>query len=302
MEILIADDDPISLRMLSKLVQGLGHDPVCFENGVRAYRHLREGSVRIAVLDWMMPGMTGPEICNRLRSEDPSRILYIIIVTAMEGANEVSRALEKGASDYVTKPFERSELKARIGVGVRTVSLEMQLEELNRRLARLARTDSLTGLLNHAAILDELREQLESAGAGTPPTSVLMLDLDRFKKINDSFGHQAGDKILVRLAEALLRACRENDSAGRYGGEEFLMILPRTGSEEALEMGDRIRLEIQEMDHGDLDEELTTTVSVGVATSESASPSSENLISRADSALYKAKQDGRNLVRLDGGG
>ncbi|MBD3369792.1 diguanylate cyclase [Candidatus Fermentibacteria bacterium] len=302
MKILIADDDPISLRMLSKLVQGLGHDPVCFENGIRAYRHLREGSVRIAVLDWMMPGMTGPEICNRLRSENPSRILYIIIVTAMEGADEVSRALEKGASDYVTKPFERSELKARIGVGVRTVSLEMQLEELNRRLARLARTDSLTGLLNHAAILGELREQLESAGTGNPPTSVLMFDLDRFKKINDSFGHQAGDKILVRLAEALLRACRENDSVGRYGGEEFLMILPRTGSEEALEMGDRIRLGIQEMDHGDLDEELTTTVSVGVATSKSSSPASENLVSRADSALYKAKQDGRNLVRLDGGG
>jgi diguanylate cyclase (GGDEF)-like protein len=299
LKILIADDDPISLRMLSKLVQGLGHQPICFENGVKAYQHLRDGSARIAVLDWMMPGMTGPEICRRLRSEDPSRILYIIIVTAMEGPDEVSKALEKGASDYVTKPFERSELKARIGVGIRTVSLEMQLEELNRRLARLARTDSLTGLLNHAAILTELRDRLEASSGGNPPTSVLMFDLDRFKKTNDSFGHQAGDKVLVRLATALLEACRDGDSVGRYGGEEFLMVLPRTDSKTALEMGERIRMEVQEMDHGDLNRDLTTTVSVGVATSTGPSPSSEDLVSRADSALYRAKQDGRNLVRLD---
>ena len=196
-KILIADDDPIGLEIFSKVVTDLGYEPVAVDNGEDALECIKRKECSVILLDWMMPGMDGIEVCQEIRKLDNEFVCYIIINSAREESDDIRRALKAGANDYISKKASSIELKARIGVGVRTAQLEKKLIDLNNRLKHLVRIDSLTGLLNHASILKELTIELERGRRDDTPTSILMLDLDRFKAVNDTYGHQVGDKVLI---------------------------------------------------------------------------------------------------------
>ena len=227
---------------------------------------------------------------------DRENVCYIIINSAREGSDDISRALKAGANDYISKKTDLIELKARIVVGVRTAQLEKKLIDLNNRLKYLVRIDSLTGLLNHAAILKELSIELDRGRRDATSTSILMLDLDRFKTVNDTFGHQTGDKVLIRFSNLLSQSCRSFDRIGRYGGEEFLIILPRTEDKESLAIGNRIRTRTEILQIDNEIKNLRVTCSIGCCTTINSDKHSFALIASADSALFRAKKAGRNLV------
>lgn len=296
MKILIADDDPISRKILSKIVTDLGYEPVSVNNGQDALDYVKRKECSVILLDWMMPGMDGIEVCREIRRLDSEYGCYIIINSAREGSDDISRALKAGANDYISKKTSSTELKARIGVGVRTAQLEKKLIDLNNRLKYLVRIDSLTGLLNHAAILKELSIELDRGRRDVTSTSILMLDLDRFKTVNDTYGHQIGDKVLIRFSSLLTKSCRSFDRIGRYGGEEFLIVLPRTDDEECLAIGNRIRMRTETLQIDNEINILRVTCSIGCCTTINSEKHSFSLIAAADSALFRAKKAGRNLV------
>ncbi|MCD4701514.1 MAG: diguanylate cyclase [Candidatus Aegiribacteria sp.] len=296
MKILIVDDDPISRKILSKIVTDLGYEPVTVNNGKDALESVKQKECSVVLLDWMMPGMDGIEVCREIRRLDNEYVCYIIINSAREESDDIRKALKAGANDYISKKTNSIELKARIGVGVRTAQLEKKLIDLNRRLKYLVRIDSLTGLLNHAAILKELSIELERGRRDATSTSILMLDLDRFKAVNDTYGHQTGDKVLIRFANLFSQSCRSFDRIGRYGGEEFLIVLPRTGEEESISIANRIRMRSETLQIDNEIENLRVTCSIGCCTAANSEKHSSSMVAAADSALFRAKKAGRNLV------
>lgn len=296
MKILIADDDAISRKILSKIVTDLGFEPVTVNNGEDALSSVKRKECSVILLDWMMPGMNGIEVCREIRRLDNEHVCYIIINSAREGSDDISLALKAGANDYISKKTDSTELKARIGVAVRTAQLEKKLIDLNNKLKYLVRTDSLTGLLNHAAILKELEIELDRGRRDVTSTSILMLDLDRFKAVNDTYGHQTGDKVLIRFSNLLSLSCRSFDRIGRYGGEEFLIVLPRTLGEESISIANRIRIRAKNLQVDNEIENLRVTCSIGCCTSEKSEKHSSSMVAAADSALFRAKKAGRNQV------
>jgi two-component system, cell cycle response regulator len=298
MKIVIADDDPAARSMLTETVQELGYDPVPVTGGEEVLEKVRLYDCSVLLLDWTMTGMDGLEVCREIRRHDTEdeNVCYIIMSSSRESTEDVSRALRAGADDYVSKNTHPAEFRARIAVGVRTALLEKKLIDLNNRLKFLVRTDSLTGLLNHSAILKELSMELDRASRDVSSTSILMADLDRFKIVNDTHGHQIGDRVLMAFANLLCRSCRSFDRIGRYGGEEFLVILPRTTSEEATVIGERIRSATENMElEGELSN-LHITCSVGCYTAERSDRHPSSMVASADSALFRAKEAGRNRV------
>ena len=298
MKILIADDDPISRKILGKIVADMGYEPVAVSNGEDALQVVKSRECSVIILDWMMPGMDGIQVCREIRKldDDSEHVNYIIINSAREGSGDISRALKAGANDFISKKSDAVELRARIGVGVRTAQLERKLIDLNNRLEYLVRTDSLTGLLNHAAILKELSMELDRGRRDGTSTSILMMDLDRFKMVNDTYGHQMGDRVLISFANLLCSSCRSFDRIGRYGGEEFLIVLPRTDAESSMSIGNRIRENTGHMVIEDGDVSVRITCSVGCCTSEDSSRHPSSMVAAADSALFRAKDAGRNRV------
>ena len=296
MKILIADDDPKSRNILSKIVADLGYEPITVNNGKDTLEYIKQNECSVVLLDWMMPGMDGIDVCREIRMLNSEYVCYIIINSAREGSDDISRALKAGANDYISKKTSSVEIKARIGVGVRTAQLEKKLTDLNNRLKHLVRIDSLTGLLNHAAILKELSIELDRGRRDATSTSILMLDLDRFKTVNDTYGHQIGDKVLIRFSNLLTKSCRSFDRIGRYGGEEFLIVLPRTDDEECLAIGNRIRMQTETLQIDNEIDIIGITCSIGCCTTINSEKHSFPLIAAADSALFRAKKAGRNLV------
>jgi len=275
-----------------------GYDPVAVRDGDEAWRILQsEDSPRLAILDWMMPGANGVDLCRRVRSTGREPYVYILLLTARTESQDLVEGMEAGADDYLTKPFKRHELRVRLRAGRRVLDLQSELLRTREALRVQATHDCLTGLLNRGSILEELQNELDRAGREHHPLSLLMVDLDRFKDVNDTYGHLAGDAILREAARRMKAAVRRYDAVGRYGGEEFLIVLPGCEPAAACAQAERIResFAAQPFDTGA--QSIPVTCSIGVSCQ--AAPSLAGtyaLVREADLALYYAKDHGRNRV------
>ncbi len=296
MNILIADDDGVSREILKEALATLGHTVVETKDGRSAAEALQQpGAPSLAILDWVMPGLDGPDVCKLIRRR-PGRYTYIILLTARDGANDMVEALDSGADDFLTKPFKLGELRARIGAGERVLSLQDDLLRSQEVLRHEATHDRLTGLWNRGRILEELARELRRNLRELSRLSVILVDVDHFKQVNDSHGHSIGDQVLRHTAERILTALRSSDSVGRYGGEEFLVLLPKADLTGGRDVAERVR---QLVANRPIIEspEVQVTISLGVACSDGIAVA-EDMIQAADEALYRAKANGRNRVEV----
>lgn len=311
MKLLIADDNRSIRLTLRRLVQKWGYDAIEAEDGRKAYELLTGAEPpRIAILDWIMPGMDGVAICRRLLEETSARLIYTILFTSKNQTDDLVFAFENGACDFLSKPVEPNELRSRIAVGRRLVEAEdklnkyaVHLEELVElrarqlvEIERLARTDVLTGVSNRRHFFEMGESELQRAKRHQRSLSILVMDLDRFKEINDNFGHAVGDEALKILATTASNCLRTNDVFGRLGGDEFVALLPETDGPRAIETAERLIEEIRNISIPVDGVSVGFTLSVGGATRCSQDESLETLLQRADEALYQAKGEGRNRV------
>ncbi len=295
-KVLIADDSSMMRRLLGHLVSGWGYEAVSCSDGAEAWRALQGKDVPVlAILDWEMPGLSGIEVCRKLRQKAVEPYVYVILLTANDRKEDVVEGLSAGADDYLRKPFDKQELEVRLRAGRRITDLQAELVSAREAQRALASHDSLTGLWNRGAILGILEREHHRARREGKTFSALMVDLDHFKLVNDRYGHLAGDEALREVARRLASGIRPYDAVGRYGGEEFLVLLPECEHDAAIERADQIRLLVGSRPMTVEGRALTLTASLGVATSDADDP--EELLRAADEALYRAKSLGRNCVR-----
>jgi two-component system chemotaxis response regulator CheY len=301
MKVLVADDDRLLREMLAAELAGAGYEVVTVPDGIAAWEVLQRERIRMLIVDWMMPRQDGAELIRRIRSAGLPGYTYIILLTARSGRAEVVEGLNTGADDYVSKPFQREELLARMGVGKRILDLEACLSESLAREEALATRDVLTGLPNRRGLHDRAQAELSRATREKRGLGVIMMDLDHFKQINDRYGHAAGDAALRRVAEVLQRSRRDYDVVGRWGGEEFLLVVPGASLAQTSLVAERVRAAIESIDLkvGGV-EPVRLRASLGVASAEpgTAPVALDELIRMADDAMYRAKREGRNRVRF----
>ena len=298
MRILIAEDDVTSRLILENMLTKWGYDVVSATDGNDAWKKLQEeDSPKLVILDWMMPGMEGIEICRKIRetSKKEDQYTYVTLLTAKESKENIVAGMDAGADDYITKPFDMHELRVRVRAGQRIVQLQSELLETKKNLEIQSRTDPLTGVLNRRAILSQIENELSRAKRDDTQLSISMLDLDHFKKINDTFGHLAGDAILRESMDRVQETIRSYDAIGRFGGEEFIVVLPGAKQADAIIIAERIRLKINGNKANIDGVSIPFTISQGLATCNGKSTVDE-LIAKADEALYRAKENGRNRV------
>ena len=297
MKILIVEDDPGSRRLVTIRLLAAGHEVVEAENGQIAWDLYQREPFQMIVTDWMMPKLDGPGLIHNIRSSGQKSYTYIIMLTAIDDKPKVVMGLESGADEYLTKPFDSKELIARVASGERILKLEEQLTQSHNQMEILAMQDGLTGLFNRRAIEEHMRAELDLAKRKGRPLSVILLDIDHFKTINDQYGHSVGDHTLRQVAEILTKGLRQYDRIGRWGGEEFIVILPDTQLSEAVMVAERLRSMTAEiklsLEHG---EYYAVQISLGVACASGSYPLLVKLVDAADQALYQAKQTGRNRV------
>jgi diguanylate cyclase (GGDEF)-like protein len=290
MRVLAAEDNPVFQSMLRTLLRKWGYEAIIAHDGDEAWRILEAPDPpRLAVLDWMMPGMDGVQVCQRLRTTRRDTYTYVLLLTARTESEDLVAGMDAGADDYLTKPFNAQELRVRLRAGRRILDLQDALR-------RQASHDGLTGLLNRNSVLAKLHDEIARRQRESRPLSLLMIDLDRFKSINDTYGHQAGDAVLRQSAARMTAAARRYDAIGRYGGEEFLVVLPGCDLAAAVSQAERLREAIASTPMVLPERELAVTCSIGVACASGLG--AEELIRHADQALYEAKANGRNRVEI----
>jgi len=303
MKVLIAEDDPVSRRVVEAFFQKWGYEVVLAQDGDEAWRILeREEAPRLAVLDWMMPGLAGTDICKRVRAREGRPYAYILLLTAKAQRKDLLEGMDAGADDYLVKPFDANELRARLHVGQRIIELQDELIAAREALRFRASHDFLTGLPNRGEILDVLRRELLRGLRGGTPVGIILGDLDHFKEINDTYGHLAGDEVLRATARRMVNAVRAYDTVGRYGGEEFLVVVPASDAIGTLSQAERIRSCIESQPVETPAGPVSATISLGVVASSElisgpdAASEPKALLAAADAALYRAKELGRNRV------
>lgn len=299
MRILVAEDDAVSRRLLEKTLQRAGYEVTAVENGARA-REVLCGSdaPRLALLDWVMPELDGLAVCRAVRSRAEHSYVYIVLLTSMESKEDVVAGLESGADDYLTKPFNPEELIARLRAGRRILDLEDKLVEARDAMHFRATHDSLTAIWNRGVILDLLERELARSYREGGCTAVLLADLDHFKAVNDTYGHVTGDEVLRETARRLIGSVRSYDFVGRYGGEEFLVVLNNCESSRASSRAEELRRAVSEKPFRTQSGDLRVTMSAGLLVSKGWGPLSiEQVLNHADSALYAAKAAGRDCLR-----
>jgi diguanylate cyclase (GGDEF)-like protein len=293
MKILIVEDDLMQRRFLQVILAQSGREAVTAADGEAAWNLIQKERIQIVITDWMMPVLSGLELIRRIRAADLPHYTYLVLLTSQNAQNSIVEGLKAGADDYLTKPFDRNELMARLAIGERILKLEERLE-------LMATHDTLTNLLNRRALYAGAMTELNRSIRENSPLSLIMLDIDHFKSVNDAYGHPAGDKALCLVAETLLQNKRDYDLVGRWGGEEFLALLPKTSLADARTIAERFRAGIEaaglQMPDGGT---VKFTVSLGVSSTATGSFDIEALIHQADKALYQAKNSGRNRVMLE---
>jgi diguanylate cyclase (GGDEF)-like protein len=300
MKTLIVEDEPEFRLLLSVLLRQRSYDVIEAMDGQTAWDILQKETIPLVLTDWVMPQMHGPELIRKIRAANFPHYTYIILLTARTAHQDLVDGLTSGADDYLVKPFDSDEMNARLQIAERILGLETKLRETLDQMKVLALKDSLTGILNRRAIFEAAENELDRAHREKSSLSLLMADLDHFKTINDRFGHAAGDLALRLAVETIVNNLRPYDQVGRWGGEEFLIVLPNTESEEALQIAERLRMSIAraEMDLG-VGEALDLRMSLGVtSTSLGNNLNLDLLVNQADVALYLAKNNGRNQVKV----
>jgi diguanylate cyclase (GGDEF)-like protein len=298
--ILVADDSAVSRHLIERTLQTLGYGVVLAVDGHQAVEVLmRPDGPRLAVVDWMMPGLDGLEVCRRVRQRT-APYTYVILLTARDRQEDVLAGLDAGADDFLTKPFDVIELRARLRSGERVLDLQEALFAAVEALRHQATRDTLTGLWNRGLVLDGLARELHRAEREERPLSVVIADLDHFKRVNDTHGHPAGDSVLREAAERFRSALRGYDLIGRYGGEEFLIVLPGCEEARAAQVADRLRQALAARPIEAAGTLIAVTASLGLACATEPGTDSVALIKAADQALYRAKASGRNRVEKAG--
>ena len=289
MKILVAEDDTVSRLVLGTTLKRLGHTVTMVEDGYQAWAAWQQDEYPLVISDWLMPRIEGLELCRMIRAESTLQYTYIILLTALNSRSSYLEGMDAGADDFLTKPFDEDQLAARLRVAERIL-------ELHHRLYIQATRDYLTGVWNRATILNFLESELQRAGRRNTSTGVLIVDLDHFKRINDTYGHAAGDEVLQQSARCMQLAVRTYDRIGRYGGEEFLIIVPECDWNQIMGLAQRICDSISTRPTTTQSGEVAMTASLGVAAGNAQDDDSSVLIKAADQALYRAKEKGRNRV------
>ena len=298
MKILIAEDDPISRRLLEVTLGKWGYEVISCPDGDVAWDTLQQpGAPSLAILDWMMPGMDGLQVCREVRQMMTEPYTYMLLLTAKSQKADIIAGLEAGADDYLTKPFDANELRMRLRAGRRILDLQAELIFVREELRTQATHDSLTRLLNRAATCDFLQQEIKRAEREQWPLSIILADIDFFKRINDTYGHLAGDAVLRETSKKMKSVIRPYDGIGRYGGEEFLLVLPGCDHDGAAALAERLRESVASNPLALAEGIIPITLSLGVA-SNVITQDMEDLIGAADTALFRAKNSGRNRVEL----
>ena len=294
---MVVDDDRLTCVTLRASLANEHREVVTAPDGEAAWEIIRARHPRLIITDWEMPRLDGPGLVARIRDSDLPSYTYVILLTARSESDDIVDGLDRGADDYLTKPFNPQELRARVGIGERILRLEDHLLDTQAALRELATTDMLTGLLNRRAVTEQALAELGRCERAGSSLSVALVDVDHFKQVNDTHGHMVGDRVLSAIAGALRDGVRPYDHVGRWGGEEFLLVLPEVDGERGAVAADRVRARLAAADMG-----LgpgSVTVSMGVASTVPGQQLDlDSLLSRADQALYAAKDAGRNRVQL----
>lgn len=318
--IITVEDDPLTRRLLSRYLGDAGYEVLEYENGRAAQDTILAMRNGIVVCDWHMPVMDGMALLAFVREMEREKALgtiYFVMLSANDDRDSLVHALDHGADDFLTKPYHKAELLARIRVGERMLSLQeavwgrqtelakanMELNVARKRLETMANSDALTGLPNRRALFDRLQDTWSISARHRRPLSAIMLDVDRFKTVNDTYGHHAGDAVLRGVAHVVRAAVRRHDLCARFGGEEFCIVCPETPLDGAAILAERVRSALQSTPIDIGTQSLNVTASIGVSTRIDTDTSPDDLISRADTMLYRGKESGRNQVwQIDGQG
>jgi len=308
-KILVVDDIPVNIQLLQTHLNGAGYETVVARNGEEALKQVANASPDLVLLDVMMPKLDGFETCRILKSDQKTRYIPVIMVTALNEIEDKIKGIGAGADDFITKPFNKLELLARVKslLRIKTLHDALQekvrlLEQAKERLRELAVTDGLTGLNNYRCFKDYLLQELRRAERHQTEVSLIMVDIDYFKNYNDTHGHLAGDQVLRDIARLMHDNIRNIDFAARYGGEEFAIVLSGTPHDSARVVAEKLRLLVEKQPYPkqEMQPNGNLTVSMGVATFPQDGKTAEKLIECADKRLYRAKSEGRNRVVDEG--
>ena len=302
LSILIVDDDPVSRTILERSLVKAGYDVVAVKHGREALDILSVNFFPVVITDWLMPEMDGLQLIKAIRENDFPGYIFIILVTARDSEDDIITGLEAGADDYMSKPFNKGELLARLKAGRRILELERSLKRANEKIRILSINDPLTGIYNRGFLSERLPQEIARAERYGRALSLIMCDIDHFKRINDSYGHQAGDDMLREFVAHLKGSIRHGiDWMVRYGGEEFLIVLPETKLKNAFQAAERLRDLVSRKIFNIRDLHITITASFGISgyqpSAGSQKVSSDILIGEVDRCLYQAKKEGRNRVK-----
>src|SRR5216684_8062186 len=300
LSVLVVDDSPFSRKLLEQALSGDSYSLLFAENGSGALQLFKERRPAIVITDWMLPDCSGPELCQRIRADSSDSYTYIILLTSMTEKEDIVKGLSSGADDYLTKPFDRGELLARIGVGRRTIGLHREIDAKNKLLDEMAHTDSLTGLPNRRAIEEWAARQLRGAARHGFAVWVAHADLDNFKGINDNYGHDAGDRVLQKFGEVLRESTRASDISGRMGGDEFLLVMTHLDEKGIRLTVDRLRKQFADLKFSFGGETVSVTASFGIAGFHGKEPPDfTKLVRQADKGLYRGNGAGRIQVTVE---